>query len=76
MGAVPDARVAFVLGGGGLLGATQVGMLHALLERGIRPDLVIGTSVGAVNGALLASDPTLDAVRRLHELRVDAWVRP
>lgn len=57
-----------MLGGGGLLGATQVGMLQALLERGIQPDLVVGTSVGAVNGALLASDPTLDSVRRLHEL--------
>jgi predicted acylesterase/phospholipase RssA len=46
--------VGFVLGGGGSLGAGQVGMLRALAERGITPDLVVGTSVGSVNGALLA----------------------
>ena len=45
---------AFVLTGGGSLGAVQVGMLQALHERGIDPDLVIGTSVGAMNGAYLA----------------------
>lgn len=49
--------VGFVLGGGGSLGAGQVGMLRALAERDIRPDLVVGTSVGSVNGALLALDP-------------------
>ena len=43
--------VAFVLGGGGLLGAHEVGMLRALAEAGIRPDLVVGTSIGALNGA-------------------------
>ena len=37
---------AFVLGGGGQLGASEVGMLRALLERGIAPDLVVGTSRG------------------------------
>lgn len=57
--------IAFVLGGGGVLGATQVGMLRALSERGIRPGLVVGTSVGALNGALLATDPGPDAVDRL-----------
>lgn len=45
---------AFVLTGGGSLGAVQVGMLAALLENGIRPDLLVGTSVGAVNAAYLA----------------------
>jgi NTE family protein len=49
--------VAFVLGGGGVLGAHEVGMLRALGEAGIRPDLVIGTSVGAINGAFVAADP-------------------
>lgn len=48
---------AFVLGGGGLLGAHEVGMLRALSEAGIRPDLVVGTSIGAVNGAFIAADP-------------------
>ncbi len=56
---------AFVLGGGGLLGAGEVGMLRALLEAGVRPDLVVGTSVGAINGAAVAADPTEEAVRRL-----------
>ena len=59
---------AFVLGGGGVLGAVEVGMLRALLERGITPDLVLGTSVGALNGALVASDPTLGVIDRLTEL--------
>jgi NTE family protein len=48
---------AFVLGGGGLLGAHEVGMLRALSEAGIKPDLVIGTSIGAINGVLVAADP-------------------
>ena len=48
---------AFVLGGGGLLGAHEVGMLMALSDAEIRPDLVVGTSVGAINGAFVAADP-------------------
>jgi NTE family protein len=59
---------AFVLGGGGVLGAVEVGMLQALLERGIAPDLVLGTSVGALNGALVARDPTPTVVDNLVEL--------
>ncbi len=59
---------AFVLGGGGHLGAHEVGMLRALLERGITPDLVIGTSIGAINGAMVAADPTPASVERLAEL--------
>jgi NTE family protein len=54
---------AFVLGGGGLLGAAEVGMLRALSEAGIRPDLVVGTSVGAINGAFVAADPAGAAAR-------------
>jgi NTE family protein len=46
-------RVAFVLSGGASLGAVQAGMLRALYERGIVPDLVVGTSVGAINGAFI-----------------------
>lgn len=45
---------AFVLTGGGSLGAVQVGMLQALGERGVRPDLLIGTSAGAINAAYVA----------------------
>ncbi|MCC5948429.1 MAG: patatin-like phospholipase family protein [Nitriliruptoraceae bacterium] len=55
---------AVVLGGGGVHGAVQVGMLRALAERGIVPDLIVGTSVGALNGAVLAASPD-DAVERL-----------
>jgi NTE family protein len=55
----------FVLGGGGHLGAAEVGMLHALLRRGVRPDLIVGTSVGAVHGAVVAADPSLASVEKL-----------
>ena len=54
---------AFVLGGGGLLGAHEVGMLRALAEAGVRPDLVVGTSIGALNGAFVAADPSGAAER-------------
>jgi predicted acylesterase/phospholipase RssA len=56
---------AFVLGGGGVLGAAEVGMARALLEAGICPDLVCGTSIGAINGAAIAADPTPEGVKRL-----------
>ncbi|MFA6573915.1 MAG: patatin-like phospholipase family protein [Nocardioides sp.] len=59
---------AFVLGGGGVLGAVEVGMLRALFERGVVPELVLGTSVGAINGALVAHDPTEAVIERLTEL--------
>jgi NTE family protein len=56
---------AFVLGGGGVLGAVEVGMLRALFEAGIKPDLILGTSVGALNGALVAADPSPGVIDRL-----------
>jgi len=60
---------AFVLSGGGSLGAVQVGMLGALQERGMRPDLLVGTSVGALNAAYLgASGFDAGAVERLAAL--------
>ena len=61
-------RTAFVLGGGGLLGAVEIGMLRALFEYDVRPDLVLGTSIGALNGAIVASDPTPAVVDRLLDL--------
>ena len=61
-------KVAFVLGGGGILGAAEAGMLRALLERGTAPDLIVGASVGAINGAAIAADPTPEAAVRLGEL--------
>lgn len=56
---------AFVLAGGGSLGAVEVGMLQALLEHGQRPDFVVGASAGAINGACFAADPTLAGVARM-----------
>jgi len=49
------ASRAFVLSGGASLGAIQVGMLRALYERDIAPDVIVGTSAGALNGAFIAS---------------------
>jgi NTE family protein len=52
---------AFVLSGGASLGAVQVGMLEALFERGIAPDVIVGSSAGAINGAFIASrEPTVE----------------
>ncbi len=64
-------RVAFVLSGGGNLGAGQVGMLRALVEAGVQPDVVIGCSVGALNGAAFAADPTSAGVNRIEQ----TWLR-
>jgi NTE family protein len=60
--------IAFVLSGGGSLGAVQAGMLEALLERDIRPDILVGTSIGAANAAYLAAEPTLERARGLSDL--------
>jgi NTE family protein len=59
---------AFVLSGGGNAGVGQVGMLRALLERGYEPDVVIGTSVGALNGSRIATAPDLESVDRLEHV--------
>lgn len=56
---------AFVFSGGGARGALHVGALRALLEAGIRPDFLVGTSIGAWNAAWLAQSPTLDGVEAL-----------
>ncbi|GGL35955.1 patatin-like phospholipase family protein [Phycicoccus endophyticus] len=61
-------RTAFVLGGGGVLGATQLGMVRALTEAGVVPDVVLGTSIGALNGAFVAADPTPAGASRLAEV--------
>lgn len=69
MTARPRPAVAFVLSGGASLGAIQVGMLRALADRGVVPDVIVGTSVGAVNGAFLACRPfdseTVDELAQL-----------
>lgn len=62
-------RTAIVLSGGGSLGAVQVGMLRALYERGLEADLIVGTSVGAVNGGFIASrPPTPETANQLAEI--------
>jgi NTE family protein len=63
-----DRPIAFVLGGGGRLGAAEVGMLEALVDAGIRPDRIYGTSIGAINGAVFASSPDVVGVARLREV--------
>ena len=63
-----NGRTAFVLSGGGSLGAVQVGMLQALTEAGICPDFLIGTSVGAVNAAFMAASPCYEGAVRLGEI--------
>jgi NTE family protein len=60
---------AFVLSSGGARGALQVGALKALLEQGETPDVIVGTSIGSWNGAVLAMDPTEQGVEKL----VNVW---
>ncbi|MGI5244049.1 patatin-like phospholipase family protein [Dactylosporangium sp. CA-139066] len=71
----PAGPVGFVFGGGGVLGAYEVGMARALLHHGIRPDLVVGTSIGAFNGAAVAAAPDERAAERLTELWSSAQAR-
>jgi len=61
-------KTAFVLAGGGSYGAVQVGMLRALAAHGVVPDLVTGSSVGAINGAFFAGRPDPDGTRELEQL--------
>lgn len=72
MSASDDAnprKTAFVLAGGGSFGAIQVGMLQSLAAHGVTADLVVGSSVGALNGAFYAGDPTVKGMERL----ADVW---
>jgi NTE family protein len=61
-------RTAFAISGGGARGAAQVGMLRALIERDIVPDLIVGVSIGAWNGAWLAHRPDLEWVKQLEDV--------
>src|SRR3954466_8040468 len=61
-------KTAFVFAGGGSFGAIQVGMLHSLIAHGISADMVVGSSVGALNGAFYAGDPTLKGVEKLGDI--------
>jgi NTE family protein len=62
------AKTAFVLAGGGSFGAIQVGMMHSLAGHGVSADMVVGSSVGALNGAYYAGDPTLKGVLQLETI--------
>jgi NTE family protein len=61
-------KVAFAFSGGGPLGAIQVGAVKALFEYGVKPDLVVGTSVGALNATWIAFDPTPEGAAGLEKL--------
>ncbi|WP_067814207.1 patatin-like phospholipase family protein [Nocardia inohanensis] len=65
-------HTAFVLGGGGMLGGYQVGMLRALAEHGVTPDLIVGTSVGSIQGAILAAHRPGNTIDALTEFWHDA----
>lgn len=61
-------KTAFVFSGGGSLGAIQVGMLRVLLSYGLKPDFVVGASVGAINASYFASAPDAECVGRLEQI--------
>ena len=67
IGPAAKGQVVLVLQGGGALGAYQAGVYQALHEAGIEPDWVIGTSIGAINGALIAGNTAEARVDRLRE---------
>src|SRR2546429_3152684 len=60
-------QVVLVLQGGGALGAYQVGVYQALHEAGVEPDWIIGTSIGAINAALIAGNEPGNRLSRLAE---------
>lgn len=65
------SRDVFVLSGGASRGAVQVGMMQTLIEAGIVPDALVGTSVGALNAAFMGWHPSVD---RIHDL-AERWLR-
>ena len=65
---VSTSKTAFIFAGGGSFGAIQVGMLHALAAHGIKADMVFGSSVGALNGAYYAGNPTLAGIAELEKI--------
>jgi len=68
-------QVVLVLQGGGAPGCYQAGVYQALHEAGIEPDWVIGTSIGAINGAIIAGNKVVDRLERLHEFwsSLEGW---
>jgi NTE family protein len=73
----PPGQIVLVLQGGGALGAYHVGVYQAMREAGIEPDWVIGTSIGAINAALIAGNPPAQRLDRLREFwRLVEWHDP
>jgi NTE family protein len=70
------AQNVLVFQGGGALGAYQAGVYHALSEGGIEPDWVIGTSIGAINGAIIAGNAPKNRLARLREFWDRLTVHP
>ena len=64
-------KTVFVFSGGAVRGAAQIGMLKALCEAGIKPDEIVGVSIGALNGFWFACDPTPARVEELERLWLD-----
>lgn len=65
--APPVGQTVLVFEGGGALGAYQLGVYQAMHEAGIEPDWVVGTSIGAINGAIISGNPPEKRMERLHE---------
>ena len=72
----PVGQIVLVLQGGGALGAYQAGVYQALHEAGIEPDWVIGTSIGAINAALIAGNAPADRLRAAARLLGQRRSRP
>jgi predicted acylesterase/phospholipase RssA len=62
------APTAFVLAGGGSLGAVQTGMLAELVAAGERPDMIVGVSAGALNGGFFAYESGITMIEKMHSL--------
>src|SRR6476661_5598347 len=71
-----DRQIVLVLQGGGALGAYQAGVYHALHERGIEPDWIVGTSIGAINASLIAGNARANRLERLKEFWTRMAYRP
>lgn len=68
-------KTAFVFSGGASLGAVEAGALKAIVEEGIQADMVLGTSVGSLNGAMYAFNPTIEGVKAIEDvwLNIKVW---
>ena len=73
---IPPEGSVFVLSGGAVRGAAQIGMLKALCEAGIKPDAIVGVSIGALNGFWFACNPQLHQVKELEKLWIEAAEEP